>query len=56
MQVFDLAVVKPNEFVQFGLGCLETLAGVGDLCAKEIREKLRVMVCAICQLLYCLIF
>lgn len=43
-QVFDLAVVKPNEFVQFGLGCLETLAGVGDLCAKEIREKLRVMV------------
>ncbi|XP_059636241.1 diacylglycerol kinase 4 isoform X2 [Cornus florida] len=43
-QVFDLSVVKPNEFVQYGLGCLEKLAGLGDGCAKETREKLRVLV------------
>ena len=44
-QVFDLSDVKPNEFVQYGLACLEQLAGLGDVCAKEVREKLRVVVC-----------
>ncbi|KAE9601684.1 putative diacylglycerol kinase (ATP) [Lupinus albus] len=43
-QVFDLSDVKPHEFVRYGLGCLEMLAGLGDSCAKETREKLRVMV------------
>ncbi|KAF1887676.1 hypothetical protein Lal_00040730 [Lupinus albus] len=42
-QVFDLSDVKPHEFVRYGLGCLEMLAGLGDSCAKETREKLRVM-------------
>ncbi|KAF8389323.1 hypothetical protein HHK36_026017 [Tetracentron sinense] len=43
-QVFDLSVVKPPEFFQYGLACLEKLAGTGDQCAKATREKLRVMV------------
>ncbi|KAF5947777.1 hypothetical protein HYC85_013734 [Camellia sinensis] len=43
-QVFDLRFVKPHEFVQYGLGCLEMLADIGDSCAKETREKLRVVV------------
>lgn len=44
MQVFDLSDVKPNEFVQYGLGCLEVLARLGDSRAKECRERMRVMV------------
>lgn len=44
MQVFDLLDVKPHEFVQYGLGCLEHLAEHGDKCAKECRQKIRVMV------------
>lgn len=44
MQVFDLKDVKPSEFVQYGLACLENMAGLGDQCAKETREKLRIMV------------
>ncbi|XP_031097805.1 diacylglycerol kinase 7-like [Ipomoea triloba] len=43
-QVFDLQAVKPHEFVQYGLSCLEKFAGLGDICAKEIREKLRIVV------------
>ncbi|KAI9125477.1 hypothetical protein K1719_002895 [Acacia pycnantha] len=43
-QVFDLSDVKPHEFVKYGLGCLENLAGLGDSCAKECREKIRIMV------------
>ncbi|KAI6682528.1 hypothetical protein NL676_036409 [Syzygium grande] len=43
-QVFDLQDVKPHEFVLYGLGCLEKLASLGDQCAKEIREKVRVVV------------
>ncbi|XP_050119456.1 diacylglycerol kinase 4 [Malus sylvestris] len=43
-QVFDLSDVKPHEFVQYGLGCLELLADLGDVCAKECRQKIRVMV------------
>ncbi|CAJ1944957.1 unnamed protein product, partial [Sphenostylis stenocarpa] len=43
-QVFDLSDVKPHEFVRYGLGCLEMLAGLGDSCAKETRERIRVMV------------
>ncbi|KAJ9689581.1 hypothetical protein PVL29_014986 [Vitis rotundifolia] len=43
-QVFDLSVVKPHEFIQYGLGCLEKLAEQGDQCAKEVREKMRIMV------------
>lgn len=43
-QVFDLSDVKPNEFVQYGLACLEQLATSGDLCAKEIRDRMRVVV------------
>ncbi|XP_033136643.1 diacylglycerol kinase 3 isoform X2 [Brassica rapa] len=43
-QVFDLTEVKPNEFVRYGLACLEKVAGEGDECAKECRARLRVMV------------
>ncbi|XP_022997409.1 diacylglycerol kinase 7-like isoform X2 [Cucurbita maxima] len=43
-QVFDITDVKPHEFVRYGLRCLELLAGLGDACAKETREKMRVMV------------
>ncbi|XP_010913616.2 diacylglycerol kinase 4 isoform X3 [Elaeis guineensis] len=43
-QVFDLSMVKPSEFIQYGLACLEKLADLGDFCAKETREKLRIMV------------
>ena len=43
-QVFDLSVVKPSDFIKYGLGCLERLADQGDHCAKEIRGKLRIMV------------
>ncbi|CAI9787441.1 unnamed protein product [Fraxinus pennsylvanica] len=43
-QVFDLSSVKPHEFVQYGLACLENFARLGDTCAKETREKLRVVV------------
>lgn len=44
-QVFDLKDVKPNDFVEYALGCLENLAALGDECAKEIRAKIKVMVC-----------
>lgn len=47
MQVFDLSNVKPNEFVQYGLGCLEKLAELGDYCAKDTRQKLRIVVCTL---------
>lgn len=47
MQVFVLADVKPFEFVRYGLKCLEILADLGDSCAKETREKMRVMVCSL---------
>ncbi|KAG7613365.1 unnamed protein product [Arabidopsis thaliana] len=43
-QVYDLTEVKPNEFIRYGLGCLEVLASRGDECAKEIREKMRIVV------------
>ncbi|KAL0334168.1 UNVERIFIED_CONTAM: Diacylglycerol kinase [Sesamum angustifolium] len=43
-QVFELSAVKPHEFVQYGLGCLEKFASLGDNCAKEIREQLRIVV------------
>ncbi|XVF47759.1 hypothetical protein PTKIN_Ptkin03bG0136400 [Pterospermum kingtungense] len=43
-QVFDLQDVKPHEFVRYGLACLEKWANNGDLCAKETRQKIRVVV------------
>lgn len=43
-QVFDLSNVRPHEFVEYGLGCLEKFASLGDNCAKETREKLRIVV------------
>lgn len=43
-QVFDLLDVKPSEFVRYGLKCLEMLAALGDSCARETRERMRVMV------------
>ncbi|CAN1329630.1 Diacylglycerol kinase 7 [Linum perenne] len=43
-QVFDLSEVKPHEFVRYGLMCIEKMAILGDLCAKECREKMRIMV------------
>ncbi|XP_027066349.1 diacylglycerol kinase 4 [Coffea arabica] len=43
-QVYDLSRVKPHEFVQYGLGCLEKFSTLGDSCANEVREKLRVVV------------
>lgn len=42
--MFDLQNVRPHEFVQYGLGCLERMAARGDICAKGTREKLRVAV------------
>lgn len=47
-QVFDLSAVKPHEFVQYGLTCLENFASFGDSCAKETREKLRIVVHFLC--------
>ncbi|VFQ87940.1 unnamed protein product [Cuscuta campestris] len=44
IKVFDLQDVKPHEFVQHGLSCLEKFAGLGDTCAKDIREKLKIVV------------
>ncbi|CAA0809692.1 Diacylglycerol kinase 4 [Striga hermonthica] len=43
-QVFDLLEVKPHEFVQHGLYCLESFASLGDKCAQETREKLKIVV------------
>ncbi|GER52076.1 diacylglycerol kinase family protein [Striga asiatica] len=43
-QVFDLSEVKPHEFVQHGLSCLESFASLGDKCAQETREKLKIVV------------
>ncbi|KAL0872922.1 hypothetical protein Bca101_022627 [Brassica carinata] len=43
-QVFDLTEVKPHEFVRYGLACLETVAAKGDECARECRERMRIMV------------
>ncbi|XWS70908.1 hypothetical protein CRYUN_Cryun03dG0090800 [Craigia yunnanensis] len=43
-QVFDLQDVKPHEFVRYGLACLEKWANNGDLCAKETRHNIRVVV------------
>ncbi|XP_006648028.2 diacylglycerol kinase 7-like [Oryza brachyantha] len=43
-QVFDLSVVKPSDFINYGLGCLEKLAEQGDDCAKTLRKKLRIVV------------
>ena len=45
MQVFYLKDVKLHEFVQYGLKCLEMLARIGDSCAKDTCERLRVVVC-----------
>lgn len=45
LQVFDLSDVRPHVFVKYGLGCLEMLAGLGDSCAKETRNRIRIMVC-----------
>ncbi|XP_011012646.1 PREDICTED: diacylglycerol kinase 7-like [Populus euphratica] len=43
-QVFDLSDVNPREFVDYGLVCLEKLADLGDYCAKDTRDMLRIMV------------
>ncbi|XP_022749313.1 diacylglycerol kinase 7-like [Durio zibethinus] len=43
-QVFDLQDVKPHEFVRYGLTCLDKWANNGDLCAKETRHNIRVVV------------
>ncbi|MBA0710242.1 hypothetical protein Golax_025229, partial [Gossypium laxum] len=42
-QVFDLHNVKPDEFVRYGLGCLEKWAEK-DNYAKETRKNIRVVV------------
>uniref|UniRef100_A0A0R0K8B2 DAGKc domain-containing protein n=1 Tax=Glycine max TaxID=3847 RepID=A0A0R0K8B2_SOYBN len=42
-QVLDMLDVKPHEFLQYGLGCLEMLTGLGDSCAKETRKRIRIM-------------
>lgn len=56
MQVFNLLDVKPNDFVRYGLKCLEMLAALGDSCARETREKMRVVVCSLGQITMKLIF
>ncbi|XP_047073391.1 diacylglycerol kinase 4-like [Lolium rigidum] len=42
-QVFDITIVKPSEFVEYALGCLEQLADSGDHSARSVRDNLRVM-------------
>lgn len=42
--MFELGSVKPHEFVEYGLGVLEKFAGLGDIGAKETRERLRIVV------------
>ena len=49
MQVFDLKDVKPHEFVQYGLKCLEMLAGIGDSCVQ--RHSLKVKSCGMLRVL-----
>ncbi|PKU69105.1 Diacylglycerol kinase 7 [Dendrobium catenatum] len=44
-QVFDLAEMKPSDFVQYGLACLEKLADLGHHCARSTRDNMRVMNC-----------
>lgn len=51
MQVFDLSEVKPHEFVRYGLACLEKLAELGDFCAKDTRQKMRIVVCTFWHIL-----
>jgi hypothetical protein len=36
--------VKPSDFVEYGLACLEQLANSGDHSARSVRDNLRVMV------------
>ncbi|KAI3775325.1 hypothetical protein L1987_49896 [Smallanthus sonchifolius] len=43
-QVFDLQNIKPHELVKYGLACIENFAALGDCCAKETRERLRIIV------------
>ncbi|MCO5567530.1 hypothetical protein L7F22_021224 [Adiantum nelumboides] len=43
-QVFDLSITPPKDFFRYGLGCLERLAELGDQCAKDVRNRLRVIV------------
>lgn len=43
-QVFDLSEVKPLDLLRHGLGCLEKLASFGYYCAKETRDRIRIMV------------
>ncbi|KAH9298549.1 hypothetical protein KI387_030231 [Taxus chinensis] len=43
-QVFDLSIVRPEDFFRHGLGCLEKIASFGDLCAQETRNRIRIMV------------
>ncbi|PUZ50791.1 hypothetical protein GQ55_6G088200 [Panicum hallii var. hallii] len=43
-QVFDLTIVKPSDFVEYALACLEQLAESGDHSARFVRDNLRVMV------------
>lgn len=43
-QVYDLLTTPPNHFFRYGLGCLERLAENGDVCAKETRNNIRVIV------------
>ncbi|XP_008662694.2 diacylglycerol kinase 4 [Zea mays] len=43
-QVFDLTIVKPSDFVEYALACLEQLADSGDHSARFVRHNLRVMV------------
>lgn len=44
LQVFDILDVNPSVFVQYGLGCLENLASLGDDCARKTRQNLRIVV------------
>ncbi|MCO5593514.1 hypothetical protein L7F22_047528 [Adiantum nelumboides] len=43
-QVFDLSITPPKDFFRYGLGCLERLAELGDQCAKDVRNRLRLIV------------
>ncbi|WVZ94287.1 hypothetical protein U9M48_040193 [Paspalum notatum var. saurae] len=44
LRVFDLTIVKPSDFVEYALACLEQLADSGDHSARFVRQNLRVMV------------
>ena len=47
MQVYNLHSIPPKDFLLYGLGTLEKLAENGDECARQTRNRLRIIVSSI---------